>query len=164
MENARRQVVGIWRDYAGRLVVETTEESWDGHPLLEVEWSTGLPADWNEHTIIAADPEADVGAVFALTPMLDGTLRADPLPNPGSDPSYTWGYRGTGPSNLYDALVRCALGIWASSSADNWLLKPPPDGSQLWHYISTAPKESPIRLSWPQVQAWARADRKRALS
>jgi hypothetical protein len=163
VEKARRQVVGIWRDYAGRLTVETIEESWDGHPLLELEWPMGLPADWNEHTIIAADPEADVGAVFALTPMQDGTLRADPLPNPGSDPSYTWGYSGTGPSNLYDALVRCALGIWASSSADNWLRKPAPHGSELWHYITTR-KESPIRLPWPQVQAWARADRKRALS
>ena len=39
-----------------------------------------------------------------------------------------------------------------------------PDGespvSQLWHTISTT--NGPLRLSWPRLQLWARADQKAA--
>ena len=163
MERNRDQLTGLWRDHAGRLVAELTEKSWDGHPLLDVEWPAGLPDGWTDHTVIAADAES-TGGVFALTPMPDGRLRADPLPNPGDDPGYTWGYSGTGPSNLYDALVRCALGTWASRSDRDWLNQPPPEESELWRYISTAPQQGPVRLPWPQVRAWAEADHRRAMS
>ncbi len=163
VQDNREQLTGLWRDHAGRLVAELTEKSWDGHSLLDVEWPTNLPDGWTDHTVIAADAES-TGGVFALTPMPNGQLRADPLPNPGSDPEYTWGYSGTGPSNLYDALVRCALGIWPSSSASDWLYQPADDKSELWRYISTSAQEGPIRLPWPQIREWAEADRQRATS
>jgi len=163
VQKSRQELIGLWRDHAGRLVAELTERAWDGSPLLNVEWPTNLPHGWNDHTVIAADDQSD-GAVFALTPLPDGQLRADPLPNPAADPSYTWGYSGTGPSNLYDALVRCALGMWASPSSDDWLNQLAPPNSELWEYITTAAQNGPIRLPWPQVQAWARADRNRAMS
>jgi hypothetical protein len=162
VETNREKISGMWRDYAGRLVAELAERSGDGHPLLYVEWSTNLPRGWTDHTVVAADPES--GAVVALTPLLDGQMQADLLPNPGAEPSYTWGYSGTGPSNLYDALIRCALGLWRSRSGNDWLNQPPPDGSELWRYVSTTAKDGPIRLPWPQIQAWARSDRKKAMS
>jgi hypothetical protein len=40
-----------------------------------------------------------------------------------------------------------------------------PDGdpvSQLWAAISTT--KGPLRLSWPQVKLWARADKNKALT
>ena len=161
VDNSRNQVNAMWRDHADRLVVELDEKAWNDELLLAMEWPTDLPDGWDDHTVIAGDAYAD--AVFALTSTKDGRLRADPLPNPAADPSYTWGYSGTGPSNLYDALVRCALGLWPSNSPGDWLNRPAPTGSELWAFITGTAKDGPIRLPWPQVQAWARADRKRAM-
>lgn len=58
------------------------------------------------------------------------------------------------------ALLRCALGndpamalFWSWAPAS----KMP---SQLWHALSTT--KGPLRLPWPQLKLWARADRKKA--
>lgn len=126
-----------------------------------------MPEVWTDQTIIAGDDDGSPGepGVFALTPA-DGGLRVDPLPNPGSEPGYTWGYQGTGPTTFYEALVRCALRRWAFELDDNRVslvaqYYRDPGGtrrwpSPLWKAIATT--KGPIRLPWPQVVAWARAD------
>ncbi|AQZ62955.1 unnamed protein product [[Actinomadura] parvosata subsp. kistnae] len=159
IQQADAQVSAVWRDHAGRLVVEFDSDYRSHGTEIAAEWPIGLPDGWTDATVIAADPQASTSA-FALTPMPDGNVRVDPLPNPGDEPGYTWGYRGGGPTTFYQALVRCALGMWASR--DDWLARMWPIGlanrSELWKFISTAPQGAPLRLPWPQVQAWAQQD------
>ncbi|MFF0366408.1 hypothetical protein [Micromonospora sp. NPDC005087] len=91
-------------------------------------------------------------------------MQVDPLPNPGSEPGYTWGYSGSGPRALYRALVRCALRDWtADLDQGNWLFAltkawRQPEGSPLWNFILT--HQGPLRLPWPQVIEWAQHDLK----
>ncbi|WP_433412974.1 hypothetical protein ACQP1V_27450 [Microtetraspora malaysiensis] len=161
---ADQQVAGVWRDPVGRLTVEFTQEEGDDvGPRFATEWPTGQPDGWNEYTVIAADPSSN-GAVFALTPTPDGELRADPLPNPGGAPRYSWGYSGTGPTTLYGALARCAFGQWHRLDDQEWIGQPwlsTRADSELWRLISQTEQGASIRLPWPQIQAWVSDDHRR---
>jgi hypothetical protein len=111
----------------------------------------------------AGDETASTTTLLALTTTEDGRLRTDPVPLP-SPTRDAFGYGG-GPSFTYTALLRCALGVSRSQTstvAKANLGLNDEDGpvSQLWKAISTT--TGPLRLSWPQVQLWARADDKRA--
>lgn len=61
------------------------------------------------------------------------------------------------PSTTYVSLLRCALGDGANFTAISTTARAE---SQLWKAISTT--AGPLRLSWPQIQLWARADRNTA--
>jgi hypothetical protein len=75
------------------------------------------------------------------------------------------GYSGGGPSFTYTALLRAALGADSNETrtiAKNAISADNEDepSSQLWKSISTT--KGTLRLAWPQVKLWARADRKAA--
>lgn len=126
-----------------------------GELWFHAEWPYELPDGWNEQTIIAADPGDSCGAVFALTPTASGHMDVSPVPlEPGSGPSFGYGYGGGSPATLYSALIRVALAL--PESPPGVMLIAREDSSALWHAISTT--EGPLRLPWPTVQEWARAD------
>ncbi|GAA2911289.1 hypothetical protein [Actinoplanes cyaneus] len=161
LDLAQAELEGLYRDQAGRLVARERPAYGDDSIELNAEWPTALPQGWTERTVIAADPHRPA-LVVALTPTSDGDLHVDPLPNPGGEPGYTWGYSGSGPRTLYQALVRCATGdfnadpdnrSWLADLTDSWH---DTTGSPLYHYLVTL--DGPLRLSWPQVQQWVRAD------
>lgn len=78
---------------------------------------------------------------------------------PGTGPSFGYGYDGGSPYTLYQALIRCALGTPeapftlndAEASAEQSKVR-----SDLWQAIATT--QGPLRLPWPTVLQWARAD------
>ncbi|MEV7817381.1 hypothetical protein AB0P05_43095 [Streptomyces flaveolus] len=110
LADAVENLAQLYTDPAGRWVAEFKPKEGD-HADLAVEWPTGKPpAGWGEHTVIAGDKSSD--GVFALTPTPDGGLRIDPLPSSSGATEYTWGYPGTGPGHLYDALVAAVLDNW----------------------------------------------------
>jgi hypothetical protein len=165
VEKLPETIAALYRDPAGRLVAEYRRQHEREERSLFVEWPTGMPDDWTDATVIAADEREHGGAspVFALTPTADGGLRVEPLPNPGGEPGYSWGYGGGGPTTLYEALIRCALRDWTASSRDSrWLLyldrshTGKKSRSELWSFIYQ--HEGNIRLPWPQVQRWAQQD------
>jgi hypothetical protein len=85
--------------------------------------------------------------------------------SPRSDrEAFGYGYSGGTPITSYEALLRVALGDGVDLAAIlDWLTDQHGDGrtrSQLWEVISTT--TGPLRLSWPQLRLWARADRKAA--
>jgi hypothetical protein len=78
--------------------------------------------------------------------------------------AFGYGYGGGTPATTYGAILRCALG---DASHLNTIRQHGNDGdadgeliSQLWEKISTT--KGPLRMSWAQVQQWARANRKAA--
>lgn len=153
LEEARETVDTLYRDPAGRLVAKFRPRN--GETYIAVEWPRGLPTGWNDSTIIAGDEPN--GGLFAMTPGQDGNLRIEPVPNPGDDPAYTWGYTGTGPHTVYEALTRCALGSWDRTTS----MIPGYEGSKsspLMSRIIAADQDGPIRLPWPDVQRWAQHD------
>lgn len=158
------KIVALYEDPARRLVAEYRPSRPDEPMTLAVEWPTGMPADWTDATVIVADHRPNGGApVFALTPTDTGELRVDPLPNPGGEPTYNWGYGGTGPSTLYEALVRCALRDWTVNKRDDvWLaylthgFQREKSRSTLWNFIYD--HDGDIRLPWPQIRQWATED------
>ncbi|MBQ1076394.1 hypothetical protein KBX06_25025 [Micromonospora sp. C31] len=162
IERAVAEVAGLYRDPAGRLVIEDSEPT-PGEASYSAEWPTNLPDGWGEQTVIASDGGRPA-AVFALTPQPDGRMQVDPLPNPGSEPGYTWGYSGSGPRALYRALVRCALRDWtADLDQGTWLVSltnawRQPERSPLWAFILK--HQGPLRMPWPQVIDWAQQDLK----
>jgi hypothetical protein len=131
-----------------------------GERYFQAEWPYDLPQRWTERTIIAADRDSS-GAVFALTPTANGDMTVDPLPlEPGTGPSFGYGYGGGSPYTLYQALIRSALG---TPEAPFTLLDVDPDArdaentsSQLWRAIVTT--QGPLRLPWPSIVKWAKAD------
>jgi hypothetical protein len=131
-----------------------------GERLFRAEWPYDPPQRWTERTIIAADRDSS-GAVFALTPTASGRMTVDPLPlEPGTGPSFGYGYGGGSPYTLYQALIRSALG---TPEAPFTLLDVDPEArdtdntsSQLWRAIATT--QGPLRLAWPTVVEWAKAD------
>ncbi|WP_406080112.1 hypothetical protein [Micromonospora sp. NBC_00858] len=163
MDRAVSEVAALYRDPAGRLVVEDGDPA-PGETSYTAEWPTNLPDGWGEQTVIASDGGRPA-AVFALTPRPDGHMQVDPLPNPGSEPGYTWGYSGSGPRALYRALVRSALGDWtADLDQGTWLVSltnawRQPEGSPLWAFILK--HQGALRLPWPQVVEWAQHDLKK---
>ncbi|MGH3770771.1 MAG: hypothetical protein ACRDRW_05145 [Pseudonocardiaceae bacterium] len=73
--------------------------------------------------------------------------------------AFAYGYAGGTPTMTYRAIMRCVLDRspfehGAFAHLRTW------QHSQLWDAISTA--NSPLRLFWPQVTLWARADLDRA--
>ncbi|MGH7882963.1 MAG: hypothetical protein ACREN8_08670, partial [Candidatus Dormibacteraceae bacterium] len=159
ISKARECIGSCWRDPIGRLVVELQKTTSEGTTVFAVEWPTTLPHEWNEETILASDPEMS-GTLFAISSALDGNLRVDPVPNPGAEPNYSWGYEGTSPWNLYWALFRCACGLYASQN-NEWKgdrLDALYEQSKLWRYITTLDGDAPFRLRWSQIQAWVHED------
>jgi hypothetical protein len=123
------------------------------HLYFHAEWPYDLMHGWNERTIIAADRDSS-GAVFALTPMSSGHMKVDPLPlEPGTGPSFGYGYSGGSPYTLYQALIRSALG---TPTAPFTLNQVEERNSKLWRAIVRT--QGPLRLPWSDVMSWARAD------
>lgn len=154
-----------YRDLDGRYVLIIQLDS--GSIWCLAEWPTGLGVveGWTDETVLAADDSGSAVTLLALTPDGDG-LRADPvplLPDCFRD-AFSYGYGGGTPASTYAAILRAAFGedegrVGTTRVADLRC----PDGelrSQLWDAISTT--KGPLRLSWPQVQLWARADRRLA--
>ena len=155
-----------FRDGDGRYVIVVKFDN--GDIWFKAEWPVALDIvdTWTDDTVLAGDETASTTTLLALTTTDDGRLRTDPvpLPSPTRD-AFGYGYGGGGPSFTYTALLRCALGVSRSQTstiAKANLGLDDEDGpvSQLWKAISTT--TGPLRLSWPQVQLWARADDKRA--
>jgi hypothetical protein len=125
-----------------------------GDLYFQAEWPYDLPQGWSERTIIAADHDSS-GAVFALTPTPTGRMKVDPLPlEPRTGPSFGYGYDGGSPYTLYQALIRCVFGTAEAPFTLNQVKKEA--SSALWHSIATT--QGPLRLPWPTVRQWARAD------
>ena len=155
-----------YRDLDGRYVVTIKLDS--GDTWCVAEWPTGLGVvdGWTDETVLAADETGTAVTLLALTPDKGG-LRADPvplLPNRFRD-AFSYGYGGGTPAATYAAIVRVALGdADAKDGISRVANLRGSDGtlrSQLWDAISTT--KGPLRLAWPQVQLWARADRKLAV-
>jgi hypothetical protein len=177
LRRVRRLLEGGYEEHAeeafldvdGRYVIVVRFDN--GELWFKAEWPVALDVvdTWTDETILAGDDTASTTTLLALTTTPDGHLRTDPVPLPkaGRD-AFGFGYSGGGPSFTYTALLRAALGIHyngtspiaqaAISAADD-----DEPGSQLWEAISS-PTPGPLRLSWPQVKLWARADRKAAAS
>lgn len=156
-----------YRDVDGRYIV--TMRLTGGDLWFRAEWPTDLDVvgTWTDETILAGDESGSSTVLLALTSTPDGRLRSDPVPlQPrNGHEGFGYGYGGGGPAGTYLALLRCALGAdrdEAGRIAGAGVHRGD-DGevpSQLWKAISTT--KGPLRLSWPQVQLWARADRKRS--
>lgn len=163
---ARQRLIGLFRDPDGRLVAHLASGASTIADTLLIEWPTGMPpACWTPQTVIAADKTYSATGLFAVTPGPDGALLPpQPVPNPGDEPRFTFGYNGNSPAVLYQALVRCALGDWHAAAQESWVqrLAARQDDhrgrqhSQLWHRITTS--QGALRLSWADVQRWARED------
>ncbi|WP_067826084.1 hypothetical protein [Actinomadura kijaniata] len=148
----RAQDGELFTDADGRLVVLLPSPT-GGRDFL-AEWPTGLPDGWNEHTVIAGDHGQGntCGPPLALTRTPAG-WRAQLLPIPPHMPpitGFTWGYDGTGPAYLYDALMRAAL------DEPQWVDYRAPEGSRLATALTTTP--TPLQLAWPTIVEWARQD------
>ncbi|MFE5565921.1 hypothetical protein ACFQ68_13125 [Amycolatopsis japonica] len=156
-----------FRDVDGRYVIVVRLDN--GETWFKAEWPVALDvvATWTDETILAGDDTASTTTLLALTTTPDGRMRTDPvpLPRPGGRDAFGFGYSGGGPSFTYTALLRAALGVGSnetSAIAKATIAAADEDEptSQLWSTISST--SGPLRLSWPQVKLWARADRKRA--
>jgi hypothetical protein len=81
-------------------------------------------------------------------------MKVDPLPlEPRTGPSFGYGYDGGSPYALYQALIRCVFGTPEAPFTLNQVKEA---RSALWHSIATT--QGPLRLPWPTVRQWARAD------
>lgn len=157
-------VLEAYRDDQGRyvLVIELSSGKWS-----MAEWPASLraTATWTNKTVLAGDDEqSTTTTLLALTPTDDGRMRVDPVPlPPRSDrDAFAYGYGGGTPGTTYQALLRCALGD-GTHLPTHILHDHGPDGepvSQLWAAVSTT--KGPLRLSWPQLKVWARADKNHA--
>lgn len=151
-------VLQLYRDGHGRYVMVLAGQV-EGEYRHSSEWPTGLQVTthWTDKTVIAGDDDqGTTTTLLALTPTEDGRMRIDPvplLPQHGTG-TFAYGYGGGTPGTTYRALLRCALGHVPPLSAG------PIRSGQLWTAISTT--HGPLRLSWPQLKLWARADQKHA--
>lgn len=153
------------RDGHGRyvLVVRLNSGLWSF-----AEWPVALSTTkhWTDKTVLAGDDEdGTTMTLLALTPTEDGRMLIDPVPLlPRSDrDAFAYGYGGGTPATTYRALLRCALGDVPGVTGISTLDFRGLDGtstSQLWAAISIT--KGPLRLSWPQLKQWARADAERA--
>ena len=168
-----RRLMRGWDPEDAESIVEVLRGHGDMHVVVlknqhsdlyfHAEWPYDLPQGWNDRTIIAADHDS-AGAVFALTPTTSGHMTVDPVPlEPGTGPSLGYGYSGGSPYTLYQALIRS---VFATPEAPFTLndvegaTRPGQTASELWQAISTT--EGPLRLPWPTIQQWARADAAKA--
>lgn len=157
----------IYRDSEGRYILVIRLAS--GEDYSAAEWPAGLQvtSHWTDKTVIAGDDErGSTTTLLALTPTGDGQMRIDPvpmLPRMGSE-TFAYGYGGGTPAGTYRTLLRCALGDgtdipWSAILEDRRGSDDTP-ASQLWTAISTT--KGSLRLSWPQLKLWARADKNHA--
>jgi hypothetical protein len=155
-----KRIEAFYTDPAGRLVAaERPDSDDDGPGRIIVEWPLYPICGWTDETMIASDGD-DFG-VFALTPTNAGGLRVDPLPAIAESRGghFTWGYQGSGPIALYNALCRSAIDDLWQVAPHEWLdMYSPRSRSELWHTITTTDQNGPIRLTWPQVIDWATSD------
>lgn len=156
-----------YREPDGRYVLVIEHDNRTRYCYAEWPSSLQVTATWTDETVLAADdPETGAVTLLALTPDPDGHIRTDPVPlPPHSDrEAFGYGYTGGTPTTTYLALLRIALGGNTDTSTIlDWLhAERGTEGpvSQLWHTISTT--NGPLRLAWPRLQLWARADRKAA--
>lgn len=151
-----------YRDLDGRYVLVVALDN--GEVCSRAEWPVGLQvtATWTDKTVLAADDHRSVVTLLALTPEDSGRLRVDPVPMMprGHREAFAFGYGGGTPATTYGSILRCALGYGDNLDAiQHAAIHPDEHGSsELWKAISTT--TGPPRLSWPQIQLWARADRK----
>jgi hypothetical protein len=157
----RENLLEVLRDPGGMHVAVLKNDN--GDLYFHAEWPYDPPQGWNERTIIAADRDS-AGAVFALTPTAAGHMKVDPLPlEPGTGPSFGYGYDGGSPYTLYQALIRCAFGTPEAPFTLNEVeagAGPAEVKGALWQAITTT--KGPLRLPWPTVLQWARADAAKA--
>ncbi|MGH3829517.1 MAG: hypothetical protein ACRDRS_03545 [Pseudonocardiaceae bacterium] len=174
-DTAPEAVHAVYRDNVGRYVLIEERHPGEKDPELRfgAEWpiNRAVVDNWTDKTVLAADGGGGAVTLLALTPTDDGQLRVDPLPMPprsGRD-AFAYGYGGGTPTMTYRAIMRCALdrspfeltGAFAHLHTwRHWSGDDNDPAGQLWHAISTA--NGPLRLSWPQVKLWARADLSRA--
>lgn len=158
--------VQIYRGPAGRYVMVHPPRQ--DQPWFAAEWPTSRAAvaGWTDKTMLVADNNANTTTLLALTPTPDGQMRVDPVPmpmNPARE-AFAFGYGGGTPSTTHLAILRCALDpvdfdalaggkLWRTIA--NPATGPDEPVSQLWTEISTS-RGGPLRLSWSQVQRWAR--------
>lgn len=148
----------VYRDEHGRYVLVVDQ---NGRLVSMAEWPKSLAGleNWTDKTVLAADDTGGAVTLLALTPTDDGRMRTDPVPmQPRSfRDAFGYGYGGGTPGTTYVAILRCVLGDGSDVEGANRALA---GDSQLWEAISTT--QGPLRLPWPRVQLWARADRRAA--
>lgn len=156
-----------YRDSDGRYVLVIEHDNGTRYSAAEWPASLQIVETWTDQTVLAADdPENGAVTLLALTPDTDRGIRTDPVPlPPDSDrDAFGYGYTGGTPTTTYLALLRVALGDNTNTSTIlKWLRdnrRGEDSASQLWHTISTT--NGPLRMPWPRLQLWARADRKAA--
>jgi len=153
-----------YRDEQGRYVLVVEYSNGSRWGMAEWPKSLDVVSTWTDRTVLAADDTGGPVTLLALTPTDDGRIRTDPVPLPpfGCQDCYAYGYSGGTAVSTYRAILRCALGdIPELLRIPDVILAHRPNGtpaSQLWQAISTT--QGPLRMSWPQVQMWARADRR----
>ncbi len=163
-EHSLDSVREAYRDPHGRYVL--VAELTPGSLWSFAEWPVSLAqiSEWTDQTVLAGDAElGTTTTLLALTPTADGRMRVDPVPllPGGNRDAFGYGYGGGTPATTYRALLRVALGDDpAATHAYRAAFGDGATSSQLWTAISTT--KGPLRLSWPQVRLWARADRKHA--
>ncbi|MER7015321.1 hypothetical protein ABT324_28140 [Saccharopolyspora sp. NPDC000359] len=153
-----------YRDPHGRYVLITNMggEEWG---LAEWPASLQVTSTWTDKTVLAGDHDGGTTTtLLALTPTDDGQMQVDPVPLPARSDrdAFAYGYGGGTPGTTYQALLRTALGDGHTPARVADLIRARDDDgnplSQLWAAITGT--KGPLRLSWPQLQLWARADRK----
>lgn len=156
-----------YREPDGRYVLVIEHDNRTRYGYAEWPSSLQVTATWTDETVLAADdPETGAVTLLALTPDPDGHTRTDPVPLPPQSDreAFGYGYTGGTPTTTYLALLRIALGNDAHTSTIlDWLRAERGTEvpvSELWHTISTT--NGPLRLPWPRLQLWARADQKAA--
>ena len=131
--------VGYYRDAAGTLVVRHNNGHRDRLSLL---WPVARPVDnpTKTTTIRGSGNEVFVGAsgVGEIVPLAAAT--ADRYP-------YSWGYTGTGPLNLYMALVYAV-------EAKEPPIPPPPlheHPRSLYGWLTNQDQNAELRLRWSEL-------------
>lgn len=153
-----------YRDEQGRYVLVVEYSNGNLYGIAEWPKSLEVVPTWTEKTVLAADDTGGPVTLLALTPTDDGRMRTDPIPMPPNNGRdyYAYGYSGGTAVSTYQAILRCALGDIPGLSqifkVINDYYADGTSGSRLWHAISTT--QGPLRMSWPQVQMWARADQR----
>ncbi|MEU5694046.1 hypothetical protein [Actinosynnema sp. NPDC020468] len=149
----------LYRDREGRYVQVVTHgaavDAWAEWPV-----SLDVVAGWTDTTVLAADRNEGNAFLLALTPG-PGGLKVDPVPlapRSGRD-GHGYGYDGGTPFATYKALLRCALRDGAAVDRVARAVVSRGSGSQLWEALTTT--RGPLRLSWPRLRLWARADLRR---
>lgn len=141
--DAAKRVTEYYRDAAGTLVVRHEEAFRDRLTLL---WPVARPVD----NPTAATVVRGGGGVFVETSGAVVPLAAAA----GDRYGYSWGYRGTGPINLYLALVYAVDGTQAP------ITLPPEDDDprSLYGWLRGQDRDAELHIPWPDVVRRVRDD------